>query len=64
MWQIFTLVADDFLTLFLCGYIFEDIEFIALNLPSIDRAVNIISEQMMPFNIFFVAVIINYFAQD
>ena len=62
--QVFSIIADDFITLFISGYIFEDIEFITRDLPVIDFIITFINEQVNPLNAFFVLMIINFFAYE
>lgn len=62
--QVFSIVADDFITLFISGYIFEDIEFVVRNLPTIDFAMTTINEQVNPLNAIFILLVINYFAME
>lgn len=61
--QLYSIVADDFIILFVSGYIFEDIEFILKNMPILDFAMTILSEQINPLNAIFVVFVINYFAK-
>jgi hypothetical protein len=42
--QMYSIVADDLITLFVSGYIFEDIEIVAKDLPEIDLAMTVINE--------------------
>lgn len=61
--QIYSIIADEFIVLFVSGYIFEDIELVAKDLPIIDFIMTGFNEQLTPLNAFFVTAIINYFAR-
>lgn len=61
--QIYSIIADDFIILFVSGYIFEDIEFIMKNLPTLDFIMTLISEQINPLNALFIVVVLHYFAK-
>ena len=61
---IYSIVADEFVVLFVSGYIFEDVEFVAKHLPIIDFIMTALNEQVNPMNAIFVTFVINYFAQE
>ena len=60
--QIYSMIADDFIILFVSGYIFEDIDFILKNMPAIDFGMTVISEQVSPVNAIFILCTLNYFS--
>lgn len=60
--QIYSMIADDFIMLFLCGYIFEDLDLIVKYLPTIDFIMTVLSEQINPLNALFVLLLLNFFA--
>ena len=57
------MIADDFVILFVSGYIFEDLEFILKNMPEVDFTMTVISEQINPLNAIFIVMVLNYFAR-
>lgn len=58
------MLADEFIILFLSGYIFEKIEFVAKHFPAIDFVMTTLSEMINPMNAFFITFIFNYFAKS
>lgn len=60
--QIYSMLADDFIMLFICGYIFEDIDLIVKSLPTIDFVMTACSEQVNPLNSIFILMLLHYFA--
>ena len=60
--QIYGIIADDFIILFVSGYIFQDIEFVYKHLPAIDFVMTLFSEQINSMNALTVLCIIHYFA--
>ena len=57
------MVADDFVILFISGYIFEDIEFVFKHLPEIDFTMTFFSEQINAINSITIVLLLTYFAQ-
>ena len=52
------MIADDFIILFVSGYIFEDVLFIYKHLPTIDFIMTFFSEQINPMNSIFILAIL------
>lgn len=62
--QMFVLIADDFITLFLCNVFDTALDTFDYYFSIVDLFVTFIVEQMVPFNALFIAIIISYFSQE
>lgn len=60
----FVLIADDFLTLFLCNVFYTKSSEVDYYISMADLLVSFFVEQMSAFNAIFVAIIINYFSSE